>query len=47
MADNLPAQPDHSNGANLPSTRHTRTDEPTARAGWLGEILPKVANGLW
>ena len=46
MADNLPAQPDHSNGANLPSTRHTRTDEPTARAGWLGEILPAAVGGF-
>jgi NADH-quinone oxidoreductase subunit I len=46
VADNLPAQPDHSNGANLPSTRHTRTDEPTARAGWLGEILPAAVGGF-
>ena len=45
MADNLPAKPDTS-GANLPSTTHAGSDEPTPRAGWLGETLPASIGGF-
>ena len=46
MADNLPAPPDQG-GDNLPSTRHASGgDEPTPRAGWLGETLPAAVGGF-
>jgi NADH-quinone oxidoreductase subunit I len=45
VADNLPAKPDTS-GANLPSTTHAGSDEPTPRAGWLGEALPASIGGF-
>jgi len=46
VADNLPAQPAASSGANLPSTQHAGSTEPTPRAGWLGEVLPASIGGF-
>ncbi len=43
MADHLPAEPDR---PNLPSTQRRESEQPQARAGWLGETMPAPIGGF-